>query len=90
MNKTRTQPARSAKIGGSPFELPATGPMRAIVCVSADGHVPAGMTVRSRIDGQMFTAEFDAALLDSLAADPEVVSIAPAQVLPPVTPRRGP
>lgn len=54
----------------------------AIVRVRQAGYVPAGVHLRSRIDDEMFTADFDAERLAGLRADPQVASIELNQRLP--------
>lgn len=48
----------------------------AIVQVNEPGYVPADLDVRARISDSIFTAEFRAAVLQALEADPKVKSIA--------------
>lgn len=52
------------------------GAVQAIIKVNEDGYVPKGVTVRSQIDGTMFTAEFGARLLKKLDLDANVKSVA--------------
>jgi hypothetical protein len=52
-----------------------------IVKTRAPDYVPPGVAARSRIDATMFTAEAPAALLATLDADPEIVSVSPATKL---------
>ncbi|MBI2689499.1 MAG: hypothetical protein HYX27_24595 [Acidobacteria bacterium] len=47
----------------------------AIVRVCEAGYVPEGVHVRSRIDGEMFTAEFTAGRLKGLRADKKVTAV---------------
>ena len=54
----------------------AEGTVQAIIKVNEGGYVPKGVTVRSQIDGTMFTAEFDANLLKTLDRDSNVKSVA--------------
>lgn len=57
-------------------EAAAGGAVEAIIKVNEDGYVPKGVTVRSKIDGTMFTAEFDSELLNKLEQDSNVRSVA--------------
>lgn len=50
--------------------------LRAIVKVNVDGYVPVHVDLRHRIDGEMFTAEFDAEVLGQLEEDDGVDSVA--------------
>lgn len=59
----------------------AEGAMQAIIKVKEDGYVPEGVTVRSKIDGTMFTAEFATELLDALEKDSNVRSVAVSRTL---------
>jgi hypothetical protein len=52
------------------------GAVQAIIKVNEHGYVPEGVTVRSQIDGTMFTAEFGAQLLKKLDRDANVKSVA--------------
>lgn len=52
------------------------GAVCAIIKVNAEGYVPKGVTVRSKIDETMFTAEFATRLLDKLDRDSNVESVA--------------
>ncbi|HYI64734.1 MAG TPA: hypothetical protein VEW71_07605 [Allosphingosinicella sp.] len=52
------------------------GAVRAIFKVNAEGYVPKGVTVRSKIDETMFTGEFDTRLLSKLDRDSNVESVA--------------
>lgn len=52
------------------------GAVEAIIKVNETGYVPEGVTVRSQIDGTMFTAEFGARLLKALDRDSNVKSVA--------------
>lgn len=53
----------------------------AIFKVSKLGYVPAGVKVRSRIDGTMFTGVVSAGRLKALNSDEHVVSVAPSEPL---------
>lgn len=50
--------------------------VRAIIKVNRPGYVPEGIKVRSKIDDEMFTAEFGAFLLETLEDDDGVMSVA--------------
>lgn len=50
--------------------------LRAIVKVNVDGYVPEHVDLRQRIDGKMFTAEFDSDVLDQLEVDRSINSVA--------------
>ncbi len=56
-------------------------PAKGIIRVSEPGYVPAGVTLRARIDETMFTASFDEELLATLQQDPKVVSVEVSQRL---------
>ena len=55
--------------------------VEAIIKVNREGYVPAGVSVRSRIDGQMFTGEFKAGVLQQIETDENVVSVSVAKRL---------
>ncbi|ETX13540.1 hypothetical protein OCH239_09685 [Roseivivax halodurans JCM 10272] len=55
--------------------------LRAIVKVQVRGYVPEHVSVRQRIDDEMFTAEFDPAVLDELETDDAVISVAVSERL---------
>jgi hypothetical protein len=55
--------------------------LRAIVRVREAGYVPPGVRVRSRIDAEMFTADFPAEMLETLRGDRRVASVEPAEPL---------
>ena len=76
MYKTRALPPLPQKITGGVFDWPEQGQVRAIIKVLHAGHVPERVTLRSRIDPQVFTCEFDVSDLQRIAADPLVQSIA--------------
>ncbi|HEV7913645.1 MAG TPA: hypothetical protein VGP22_07750 [Albitalea sp.] len=83
MFKLRVFRGGSSKVSGAVSGQPSTGTVKAIVRVRTPGHVPAGLAVRSRIDDTMFTAEFDVDQTEAIAADPDVISISPAQPIQP-------
>jgi len=62
--------------------LPDDEPVSVIVKVREPRYVPAGVTVRSRIDDEMFTASCRAGQLRELEKDARVESVALAQRLP--------
>lgn len=76
MLKARPVAPAPAKLQGAARNL--RGPVSVIVKVLTPGHVPAGATVRSRIDETLFTAECLAEQLPQVAADPDVVSVSVA------------
>jgi hypothetical protein len=82
MYKTRALPPRPAKVTGGVTDWPEQGRVKAIVKVQHAGHVPERVTLRSRIDEQMFTCEFDVGDLEHIAADPLVESIAASEIVP--------
>lgn len=49
--------------------------LEAVVRVSVPGYVPAGLTVRARLDDTMFTCTLKSGLLAALERDPRVSSI---------------
>ncbi|HBY58492.1 MAG TPA: hypothetical protein DEH78_01635 [Solibacterales bacterium] len=53
----------------------AQGTITAIVKVKKAGYVPNGVTVRARIDDEMFTASLPASLVAQVRADPLVASL---------------
>ncbi len=55
--------------------------VQAIIKVNREGYVPAGVSVRSRIDGQMFTGEFRAGDLQRIESDENVVAVSLAKKL---------
>lgn len=77
-----TQVTRKANVfskitGDANFDAEAAdGAVEAIIKVNEHGYVPEGVTVRSQIDGTMFTAEFGAPLLKALDRDSNVKSVA--------------
>jgi hypothetical protein len=79
MFKARSVAPLPAKVSGAGADWPADGRVKAIVKVSLEGHVPAGVALRSRIDGTMFTCEFNVADLARIADDPAVTAISAAQ-----------
>ncbi|MDX2150107.1 MAG: hypothetical protein SFV54_05195 [Bryobacteraceae bacterium] len=60
---------------------PAQGRVTAIVKVTRAGYVPEGVTVRARIDEEMFTASLPARLLAQVRSDPLVASIEESEPL---------
>jgi hypothetical protein len=67
---------RKLKIEETREESPSSDEhVKAIVRVSENGYVPPGVHVRSRIDGQMFTAELPADLVATIREDKRVVSV---------------
>lgn len=87
-----TEPAASAKLGLSARQAAslseAQGSILAVVRVATAGYVPNHVTVRSRIDDTLFTAEVPARYLPDLSADGNVVSLEVSQTLRQQTPRR--
>ena len=61
--------------------LPGETLVTAIVKVRKSGYVPPGLTVRSRIDEEIFTASGTATAIDAAGRDPEVVDVSPAKRL---------
>ena len=55
--------------------------LRAIVKVRIPGYVPENVAVSSRVDDEVFTAEFGQDLLDALEKDEDVTSIAVSEDL---------
>ena len=79
MFTVKSIPQQPAKVSGSPVDWPDTGVVKAIMKVKRPGHVPKGVSLRSRIDDTLFTCEFDIGALHQIAADPLVESISAAQ-----------
>lgn len=73
-------PHRKITGGGS---LAQAGTLACIVRVSIPNHVPPGVAVRERIDPFLFTANIDGAALGTVADDPAVIAISPAQRIDP-------
>lgn len=74
---TRKANMFSKVTGDANFDAEAAdGAVEAIIKVNERGYVPEGVTVRSQIDGTMFTAEFGARLLKELDRDSNVKSVA--------------
>lgn len=51
------------------------GTVTAIIKVNRSGYRPDGVEIRSEIDGEMFTAEFPAQLLEKLERDKYITSM---------------
>ncbi len=77
-----TNPGRLEPSGDrEPAKLAPDAQVQAIIKVRREGYVPAGVRVRSRIDGEMFTGEFQAGALERIESDENVVSVAPSRRL---------
>jgi hypothetical protein len=84
MSGFEIQHNRFRKISGvteTHIDKPEHNRLRAIVKVNVDGYVPEHVELRQRIDGEMFTAEFDSDLLDELEEDEGVASVAVSEKL---------
>jgi len=73
---------KKLKIEEAHEEGPTEGEVQAIVRVRESGYVPAGVTVRARIDDQLFTANVAAERLGALRGDAKVVSVEVSRALP--------
>lgn len=49
--------------------------LTAVITVNVNGYVPNHVKVRSRIDGEMFTAEFESTILERLEVDSSINSV---------------
>lgn len=63
------------------FEDEPAQQLRAIIKVQSEGYVPRNVIVRSRIDDEMFVAEFSSELLEELERDEDISSVAVAKRL---------
>jgi hypothetical protein len=61
---------------GDPDKARPTGTVQAIVKVRKAGYVPPAVTLRTRIDEHLFTADVPASELPKLERNPQVVSVA--------------
>ena len=80
LGRLRLRNLPSRKLAGVRPDVPEEN-MTAIVKVSEDGYVPAGITRRAQIADRIFTADLTAEQLRQLDDDPLVVSVEPSEPL---------
>lgn len=84
MPKFAVEPEQLRKITGSAATL-ARGRLQArltaIIQVAEEGYVPPCVSLRSRIDDTMFTAELSSDRLEELDGDPKVKSVSVSRKL---------
>jgi hypothetical protein len=71
----------SRKLAGALPDLQEGEQLTAIVKVSEDRYVPAGVARRAQISDRIFTAELSSEQLRQLDDDPRVVSVEPSERL---------
>ena len=81
LGSLRLRNLASGKLAGASADLPEGEQLTAIVKVSEDGYVPAGITRRAQIADRIFTAELSSEQLRQLDDDPRVVSVEPSEPL---------